>query len=160
MPLDLGTQISILDISLTLVGFGVTVFATLKAKRAAEAAEAASLVATDKLLKADVHAELATVLQLIEELKGLQRNKATGLLAERYSVLRNRVVGIRESRLIQGDDDMALLQDVVVRLKSLEKMILLDPGALENSKQLVRSNESLSKCSDSLLALKERIRIH
>ena len=156
--LDIGTKLSIADISLTLLGFGITVFAAFKAKKAAEAAEAASKAATDRILKADLHAELAAVLHLVEELKGLQRSKTVVLLAERYSALRNKVVAIRESKLINGEDDLTVVQDVIVRLKNLEKMILENPNALDEAKQLSRSNESLSKCSEGLLAVKERVR--
>jgi hypothetical protein len=134
MSLDLGIKLSIADICLTAIGFGLTVFAAFKAKNAAEAAETASKTATAKILRADLHGDLATVLQLIDELKRLQRTKAVELLAERYSSLRSKVVAIRESALMRSDQDLSAIQDVVVRLTTLEKMIVQDPAVLENAK--------------------------
>ena len=160
MSLDLGTKLSIADISLTVIGFGLSVFASFKAKSAAEAAESASKATTAKILKADLHGDLATVLQLIDELKRLQRTKAIELLAERYSSLRSRVVAIRESTLMSSEEDLSAIQDVVVRLTALEKMIVQDPAILDNPRQLARNNDSLSTCTDAILALRERVRIN
>jgi hypothetical protein len=159
MPLDLGTKLSIVDISLTVIGFSITVWAAAKARSAADAAKEAASTATQSLIRVDIIAEIATVLHLLEELKRLQRAKAMEVLPDRYSGLRSRLVAIRESTVLAGELDQTAIQDVIARLASLEKLAVQNPQAFDNPKQLANSNGSLSTCTDAMLGVKERIRL-
>lgn len=156
---NIGEMLSVADISLTVIGFTITVIAAVKAQSAAKAARMAAETATESLVRVDVIAEIAAILHLLEELKRFQRAKATEMLADRYSNLRARLVSLRESRVLGDDASRSAIQDVVARLASLERMIDQDPATLENPKKLASCNQSLSLCTDALLGIKERVRM-
>lgn len=157
---NIGEALSVADIFLTIIGFTITVIAAFKAQSAAKMAKKAAESATQSLVRVDVIAEIAAILHLLEELKRLQRAKAAEVLADRYSSLRARLVGLRESRVLGDDTNRSAIQDVVTRLASLERMIDQDPATLENPKKIASCNQSLSLCTDALLGIKERLRMN
>lgn len=158
MPLY-SDYLSLVGFFLTIVGFGITTYAAVRARKAADAARDASLAATIGLRRADFVSEASTIIHLIEEIKRLHRSSAFELLPERYAAVRSRVISIRESGLVVGEEEPSLLQDVVARVASLERLYDADNAFLSDAKKLVKSNESLSLCTDSLHALIEKVKI-
>jgi hypothetical protein len=154
----LGDFLSMTGLLLTFVGFTATLLTAIKAKRAAEAARAAAESATREVRKVDLIGEVATMLQLIEELRRLQRANAVELLPDRYSGLRSKMVSIRESMFFSAEEDQTIIQDVIARIAALQKALDRDSETLNDRRQIARSNESLSVCTDVLLRLSERVR--
>ncbi|MCU1051147.1 hypothetical protein [Stenotrophomonas maltophilia] len=150
--------LSLIGFAVTIIGFVVTIIVSSRAKKAADLAKESAVAATSAMRRLDVIADIATVLQLIEELKRLQRSGAFDLLPERYSGVRSRVILIRESGMVSTEPNMSALQDVVSRVSALEQAYDGDGCFLNQSGRLVKSNKSLSICSESLIGLTERIK--
>jgi len=151
--------LSVVGFILTIGGLLITSIAAVKAKNAAVAAKDASVAAATGLRRIDFVAEAQTILHLIEELKRLHRSNAYDLLPERYSAVRSRVISIRESGFVIGDDELSLLQDVVARVAALEQLYDGNNGFLRDVRKLVKYNKSLSVCSESLISLVEKVKI-
>lgn len=143
---------------ITIVGFAVTTTAAVRARRAADAARDAATEAATSIKRINLVGELATIIQLLEELKRLHRARAADLLPDRYSILRTRIIAIRESGLLQGDREATFVQDAITRIAALEKAYDSDNNFLQNSKLLIKSNESLSTCADSMISLHESLK--
>lgn len=154
----IGEALSVADILLTLIGFTITVIAALRAKKAAELARLAAETAKLHVFRLDLVAEVAAVIQLLDELKRLHRAKALDLLPDRYTSVRAKVVSIKESDVVTLENDQRSLQDVVTRIAAIQKALDRNQLVLDDAKQLAKFNESISLCSDSMLAFKERLR--
>ncbi|MBB3278081.1 MULTISPECIES: hypothetical protein [unclassified Pseudoxanthomonas] len=151
--------LSILGLLLTLIGFAITIIAAHRAKSAAESAREAADFAANTIRKLDLVAEMATAIRLIEELKRLHRSKAMDLLPERYAGVRAKLISMREQAFFREGSAQKQIQDVIVRISSLERAYDKDPNFLEKSNALVRSNSSLASCVDALMSLHEGIKL-
>lgn len=143
---------------ITIIGFLVTATAAIRARRAAAAARDAAIEAASSVKRINLVGELATVIQLLEELKRLHRARAADLLPDRYSILRARMIAIRESGLLLGDREATLVQDAIARIAALEKAYDSNREFLQSTKLLMKSNESLSTCTDSMVSLHESLK--
>lgn len=150
--------LSLIGFIITVVGFAVTLVVSFRAKRAAEMAREAATAATSSMRRLDIIADIATVRQLIEEIKRLHRSDAFDLLPERYSLVRSRVISIRESGMATSEGELSLLQDIVSRVSSLEIAYDANNDFLRDARRLAKSNQSLSECTDALIGLTEKIR--
>lgn len=157
---NIGEKLSVLDISLTLIGFSITVFATLRAKKSAEMARDAANMAANSARRLDLFFEISSLIRQLEELKRLHRANVTDLLSERYSSVRVKAVEIRESGLLKSPLDQSALQDVISRVVALEKDLDKNLDVLTDKKRVAKFNESVSICSDAIVGIKERLRMN
>jgi hypothetical protein len=157
MPLA-SDWLSIIGLLLTLVGFSITIFAAFRAKSAAESARAAASSAANIVRRLDVIGELATVIQLIEELKRLQRSRAVDLLPDRYASVRGRLISIRQ--YFSDEKSQEAIQDVVARIASLQRAYDRNASIFDDAKAISKSNDSLSNSIDALLKIQEEIKIN
>jgi heme exporter protein D len=155
----LGEYLSLADIALALIGFGITVTAAVQAKAAALRAQEAAEQARARLLKFDLITEIVTILQLLEELKRLNRGRSIELLPEKYSLVRSKMVAIRESGQLLDEADKEMLQDSIVRISFLERLHDRNADSALSNKQFAKANESLTVCTDSMISMRERARL-
>ena len=154
----LGEYLSLGGLLLSFLGFGATVILSAKAKRAAEGAQEAAQSAVKEVHKMDLVAEIATISQLLEEIKRLQRANAVEVLVDRYSGLRSKLVAIRESLLLIGNEEQVLVQDVIARIANLQKTLDRNSRYFEDVRQLALSNESISICIEAVITLSQRVK--
>jgi len=129
-----------------------------RAKSAASLALDAANRTRRQLLHIEVVAEMASAHEQVEELKRLQRAKSIDTLQQKYSTLRARLILVRESGILAADADLVAIQDTISRLAALERLLDQNPRALDSAKQMVKCNESLSVCIDSITAIRARVR--
>lgn len=151
--------LSIVGLLLTVTGFGVTIVAAMRARSAAEAARDAAQAAASTVKKLDLIGEIATTIQLVEELKRLHRSKAVELLADRYGGIRAKLISMREQKVVSEADSQVRIQDVIARISSLERAYDRDSGFLEKPNGIARANESLGTCLETLLILHEHAKL-
>ena len=68
------------------------------------------------------------------------------------------MIAIRESGLLLGDREATLVQDAIARIAALEKAYDSNREFLQSTKLLMKSNESLSTCTDSMVSLHESLK--
>lgn len=154
----LSEYLSLIGILLTLFGFAFSIWMSFKAKGAAEAAQSAAEQAKSVVKKLDLVSEVATVLQLLEELKRLHRSASVDVVPDRYSSLKIKVLSIRESGVISCPEQLKTLQDVISRLNSMEKALDKNSELLSDPKGLSSANGSLSKCTEAMVSFNEKIK--
>ncbi len=142
--------IGVLGSVASLVGLPIAIWQIYKTRRAAEAAEDASLQTQKSILRNLLLSDVSICIKHIEEIKSSARNEKYELSLTRVSDLISQLIQIQEvlkgsSQIHQIDFDKALLKLVVIR-KDFERKLVKDSGKINT----VRNNNQLDLISDSL----------
>lgn len=151
----LGDVASVVAIFITIVGFVVTVYNIIKSKTAAERAEEAVTQVRGDLVRMSAVADIASTISGMEEIKRLHRQEAWDLLPERYAALRKVLIGIKVN---MSNERKAILQDIIVLFRGIEKEIDLSIRSKRPPKSVPRLNDIVSKKMDVLEELLVEIR--
>ena len=80
----------------SLAGLALTIWAVLKAKKAAEQARDAAQQVKERIAGLDTLSDVSAAITIMDEIKRLQRLRAWPLVLDRYSVLRRHLVRIEQ----------------------------------------------------------------
>jgi hypothetical protein len=108
---------------ITTVALVVTIFTFGRAKTAAEAAKEAVREARKRSTWGDSVADFAAVLQVIEEIKRLHRQKAWIISLDRYSVIRRHLVSLQTSALGITGEQRSLIGSAIEQFRTMEQTV-------------------------------------
>lgn len=118
-----GGAASIAGLVVSLIGFGITIYAVLKSKsasqRAAEAVDRVRALLTFSAAVADVSAAVTSM----QEIKRLHRVRAWAILPDRYASLRERLIAIRAANTSIDDAGLIAIRGAEERLADLERRV-------------------------------------
>lgn len=136
--------LSLSDITLTVIGFGITYFGVWRSKRSAELARSAAEETRRSLARHDVIVDLASIMNLLEEVKRLHRLGAWTAVPDRYSELRRRLLAIKNSSVLISDEEHQSIQDAISALSRLEGQIERSLTRQSSPPNVAKVNEVVS----------------
>jgi hypothetical protein len=119
----IGDLSGIAGISISLIGFTVTVIGMLRSKSAAERAEKAARETRDAIRLLDTVVDFSTAISTLEEIKRLHRQANWALLPDRYASIRKVLVILRSSNLMLTDPQQTVVQEALANLYSIETTV-------------------------------------
>lgn len=152
---NLGSAASIIGLVVSIIGFIITIQRARQAKTASEEARDAVEDVRSRFAMNNIVRDLSTAINVIDEIKRLQRLRSWQLLPDRYSDLRRKLAAVKSFEDILDDGEMTILQKSMIQAKQIEMKI---EGALDEMVEgnpLVPSklNKLLSTELDSLYSL-------
>lgn len=145
--------LTILSLVLTIVGFGITIYNVVRAKRAAKYAQDAVDEVREDILRIDMVAEFSSALAAMDEIKRLHRQKAWDVLPDRYAALRRSLVEIRSANPNLPEHHKVALQSSIVRFRGFESQIEEALVLDEKPSNVAKLNETISEQVDDLQAI-------
>lgn len=105
-----------------IVGFGITIYAALAAKSAADAAKKASEDTRSTIRLFDTVVDTQAIIAALEEIKRLHRNQVDwNALPEKYSAARRQLITLREGGVLVGDAELSVVQSLIANLSDMER---------------------------------------
>jgi hypothetical protein len=80
----------------SLAGLALTIWAVLKAKKAAEQARDAAQQVKERIASLDTLADVSAAIAILDEIKRLQRLGAWQVVLDRYSILRRHLIRVEQ----------------------------------------------------------------
>lgn len=114
--------LGVVDVLLGLVGFGITIFVALKAKSAAEDASRAVADMRRRLAQVNTAADIASAVELMEQVRRLHRENKWSELPERYAVLRTRLIVIKSDPTL-AEQHQTALQSALTQLGVMDAQV-------------------------------------
>jgi len=118
-----GDLASIIGLALSVVGFAITIFGVWRSKNAAEQARQAARDTKEAIAHYDAIADLSSAIAIMDEIKRLQRHGVWGVLPDRYSELRRRLVALKGSFAHLSDAQRQTLQSSIETFADIERRI-------------------------------------
>jgi hypothetical protein len=118
-----GDTASVIGFALTLTGFVVSIWVTLKSKRAAEQAAEAALQAKDKILKQGALFNFSSALAAMDEIVKLNREKSWQACLDRHSQLGRILVELNTGIESLSQEQQVKIQGCLQQLKTIENQI-------------------------------------
>ena len=107
----------------TVVGFTLTIFAIVRTKRAAVAAQKAAELTKAQLSRVNTLADFSAVVTIMDEIKRLHRAKAWDLVPDRYSVVRRHLTSIQTLNPDLSEEQRAVLAGAAVQFRTMEHRV-------------------------------------
>ena len=143
--------VNVAGVVITTVALVVTIFTFRRAKAAAEAAKEAVKEARKRTTWGDSVADFAAVLQIIEELKRLHREKAWIISLDRYSVIRRHLVSLQTSALGITGEQRSMIGSAIEQFRIMEQTVEQARGKnREATLNVARLNDIAAALSDDL----------
>jgi len=143
---------------ISVIGFSLTIWNVRKIKRAAEAAEEASLSVRTSLALNDIVAECSTAIAILDEVRRLHRVQAWQLLPDRYSALKRSLILIRTAKPELADNHKTIIQNAMSHLTSFENEIEKAIANRSECPDIPRLNRVASKQVEALAEILGDIR--
>jgi len=118
-----GNVASVAGLLISLIGFIITIFVSLRAKRAAELASLAAEQAKAKILKQGTLFNFSSALAVMEDLVRLNRDKDWESILDRHSELGRILVELKDGSEGLSEEQLAIIQGCVQQLKIIENQI-------------------------------------
>ena len=136
---------------IAVVGFAATLWNVVRSKNAAIKAQEAAQAARDSVRQFDTIVDFSAT---IADLEGIKRaHRETGIsdaLPERYAAIRKQLIVLRASSGKLSDDQLAVIQDAVANLRTMETHI--EKALLSRAEfPVARLNALLSRDIDKLV---------
>ncbi|MCB1884552.1 MAG: hypothetical protein KDG89_11255 [Geminicoccaceae bacterium] len=155
----LGDLASIVGLAIALVGFGATIWNTLKAKRAAEAAEVAVRQTREEMARLYATVDLAGLIERVDSLKTSHRAGEWASVSVQYGLLRRELIKLHARTTILSEGQQKVLQGTIQLLNLLEERaertlasgIILD-DVVELNKRITRQLNRLDQVLHELAA--------
>ena len=145
-----GDVASVAGVFIAVIGFGVTIYNTIRTKKAAEQADQRIEEVRRGLRHVDTVAELSQALLMMEEVKRLHRDKMWPGLPEKCSALRQLLISIRSANAELSDDQGAAIQSAIVAFRQLESKVERTLAAGAGPPDVPRTNAAVSRQMDQL----------
>lgn len=146
-----GDVASILGVLVALIGFGITAWAAVRAKSAAESAKAAADQIKEKFNKFDAIASISEAIAIIEESKRHLRANIFFIVPDRCGASRRLLIAVRRGTEF-SEVQLAVIQAAVSALADIERRIesTIQKRAAIN---VSRMNKMLTREADNLTQL-------
>ena len=128
--------INVVGIIIGLIGFGITIWGVLRSKRAAEAAEQASLQTQKELKYLDTVMDFSAAITMMEEIKRHHRTNNWDILPDRYSILRQKLIAIKGNNSHASDSQLTIIQSAIQAFKDMESSV---------GRMLIRKTTTITK---------------
>ena len=145
-----GDVLNVIGVVLSLVGFTVTIWQVIRARKAAMMAEEAALKVRNAIQSFDTVEKFSAAITIMEEMKRLHRIAAWELLPDRYSTLRGLLISIRGASPGLSQEHQAVLLGAIQHSSAIERKI--ERAIMQKSKppDAARLNEIVSIQIDKL----------
>lgn len=150
----------LIGLTITFIGFWVTIRAVRKSRSAAEAAEKAAKDARSNLLKVDSIVGISGVISGLEDVKRLHRSGSWNGMPERYGIQRRMLIEVRTGNLNLTDSQKTTLQSAIQQLSVMEKQIEEHLASPESTPDIAKLNGIISKHADNLTQLLTELKIN
>lgn len=124
--------------TLTLVGFGITIYQVVQARKYAKEASSAAVMAEQaannavkEFHKFEAVVDFTTVVSVMQEVRRLQRDRVWAALPERYSDARMHLIRARKSARDLNEQQKSKIQNAIVDFREMEAMIEFSGGNFE-----------------------------
>ncbi len=130
-----GDIASIAGLLVSLLGFWITISVARRSKSAAEAAKDAAVKARDAIIHSHTITHFSTAIAKLEEIKLLQRESRWRMLPDRYPIVRQMLITIRQGNQGMPQNDHATIMGTIQHLADFERVvdIFLETGNDEPS---------------------------
>jgi hypothetical protein len=153
-----GTWADVSGFLIAIVGFAATLVGVQKSKNAAVAAQQAAQATRDSIRLFETIVDFSTAIAVLEDIK--RSHRETGIsttLPERYATIRKLLIVLRTSHVKLSDDQLAVIQNAVANLSSMEDHIekaLANKSALPVAKFNSLISRDIDRLVDVLTTLK------
>jgi hypothetical protein len=144
---------------LSVIGFFVTVVAVLKARSAAESAEDAAKKARQALLHFDSIANCSTAVNLMEEIKRLNRANSWDPCLDRLATVQRTLSALKASETSFKEDDLTVIQSAIGQVAEVEAKIE-KTRMLGRAPDIARLNEVISKQIEKVHGIQMKLKQH
>ena len=132
-------------------GLAITIWLAMRAKTAAEQARDAALQMKNRMATLDTLSEVSGAIELMGEIKTLQRLRAWDLVLDRYGNLRRRLVRIEQSNQVTSESHRTQIVASLGQFRIIERKIESARGTRRNDGiDSAKFNDVVSKQIDSL----------
>lgn len=118
-----GDIASIAGLGLSLIGFAVTILGVWRSQTAAEQARNAANAVKASIAHYDTIADLSSAVGIMDEIKRLHRQKAWGILPDRYGELRRRLIALKSYETILTGPQRQIIQETIEKLADLDRRV-------------------------------------
>jgi hypothetical protein len=143
----------VVGLVITVIGFGATLWATLRAKKASEQAKDAVADVQRRLAYFDMMAELASAIAVMDEIKRHQRENRWTMLPDRYSNLKRSLISIKASHPDLSDEESATMQAAIQHFTNIEQQVERVLAKSGKQPDVVRLNRIVSAQIDALTGI-------
>jgi len=155
----IGDYAGIFGLLVSVVGFILTVRASVSSKNAAVQTRSVVESMRNDLRRVDTVSDFSTAVAIMEEIKRLHRLNSLQLLPERYSQLTKFLINIRSSNPLLSGEDQKLVQGAITQFSALERLV---EGCLHDSVEKIdmpTMNALVSKQMEAVQGLLIRIKV-
>jgi hypothetical protein len=151
-------QLSIAGLIITILGFAITISSVIKSKKAAEKASKQVEVFKQRLSAFDISTDISSAIEMIEQIKRLQRAKSWPGVLDQYSQLRRRMIAVKSNGKGLSEKQSTQLQATIQLTARIEEQ--LDAMLFEEGKDVnvAYLNKAISKQLGGLMDIVASIR--
>lgn len=154
----IGDIASIIGLLITFIGFFFTILNTFKSKSAAENTEKEVHRIRESISKQNALINISSGLNMINEIKKLNRTQNWDILVDRYTELRHFLINLKEEYPQTNTLHLSLLQNAITQTKSIQNKIETYLYHPEKQPDIGKINKTISKIMDDLQVLIQNLK--